>query len=152
WQLHHRGCPRPNPYLHAERMTGASGDVMTFGAPGQDGTVVLGASGGSFTNAGPYTVFVQAGTLRPQTGPALLAVMLGSDAHTTTLSGATLDTGGQSFTMHDLQGGGHIGDSGAAATLTVNGGFFRRRHRRPVEPERERGGAADPVRQQHLYG
>ena len=43
----------------------ASNNVITFGAPGQDGTIVWATPiGSSITNGAIYTVLVQAGTLR----------------------------------------------------------------------------------------
>jgi autotransporter-associated beta strand protein len=99
-----------------------TGDVVTFGAPGQDGTVAFGSAAGIVNHPSTYTVAVSAGTLRPIDSE--LGVILGADQHTTVQSGAALDAAGFTLTVNDLQGGGHITDTGGAATLTVNGGNF----------------------------
>ena len=100
-----------------------TGETITFGAPGQDGTVVFPGVNGSVANPNTYTVLVQAGTLRAGDVNGFPAV-LGDDQHTGILAGASLDAAGISFTVNDLQGAGHITDSAGAAILTVNGGNF----------------------------
>ena len=97
-------------------------DVVTFGAPGQDGTVAFGSAAGIVNNPSTYTVVVSAGTLRPT--DAELGIVLGADQHTTIQAAGTLDAAGFTLMVNDLQGGGHITDTGGAAGLTVNGGNF----------------------------
>jgi fibronectin-binding autotransporter adhesin len=99
-----------------------TGDVVTFGAPGEDGTVAFGSAAGIVNNPSTYTVVVSAGTLRPTDSE--LGIILGADQHTTIQAAGTLDAAGFSLSVHDLQGGGQITDSGGAAGLTVNGGNF----------------------------
>ena len=103
-------------------LSASSGDLITFGAPGQDGTVAWSTPAGSGITGLGYSVLVQAGTLRAN--DANFFILTNNDQHTTIQSGATLDAAGQSFTVNDLHGGGQISDSGGAATLTVNGGNF----------------------------
>ena len=102
----------------------STGEVITFGTPGQDGTVLWSTPGSSTVSApaNNYTVLVQAGTLRGNDGNFF--VLLYNDQHTTILSGATLDAAGFGLLVHDPQGGGHIGDSGGATSLVVNDGSF----------------------------
>jgi autotransporter-associated beta strand protein len=105
-------------------LSASSGEVITFGAAGQDGTVVWTSSSGSIANDRTYAVVVQAGTLRG-TADGQLGFLLGHDLRTVIRPGATLDAGGSvSFFVDDLRGGGHLTDSGAAGTLFVNGGNF----------------------------
>ena len=98
---------------------------ITIGAIGQDGVVsfLFGAHGSNVTNPAAYTVTIQAGTLKAV--DASLSLLLQVDTATTIQSGATLDIGGLSFTADNLQGGGQITNSGAAASLSLvgNGNF-----------------------------
>src|SRR5215471_18205816 len=107
---------------HAWLLSASSGEIITFGAPGQDGTVVWSTPGGSGITGLGYSVLVQAGTLRAN--DASFHILTENDQHTTIQSGATLDAAGQPFTVNDLHGGGQISNSGAGASLTVNGGNF----------------------------
>ena len=86
-------------------------DVVTFGAPGQDGTVAFGSAAGIVNNPSTYTVVVSAGTLRPT--DAELGIVLGADRHTTIQAAGTLDAAGFTLMVNDPQGGGHITDTGA---------------------------------------
>src|SRR5438105_212765 len=97
-------------------------DVVTFGAPGQDGTVAFGSAAGIVNNPSTYTVVVAAGTLRPT--DAELGIVLGADRHTTIQAAGTLDAAGFTLMVNDLQGGGDITDTAGAAGLTVNSGNF----------------------------
>src|SRR6202040_773149 len=87
-----------------------TGDVVTFGAPGQDGTVAFGAAAGIVNHRSTYTVAVSAGTLRPIDSE--LGIILGADQHTTVGPAGTLDAAGFNLTMNDLRGGGHLVNSG----------------------------------------
>ncbi len=102
----------------------ASGQTITFGAPGQDGTVAWTADAvaviGNPLNG--YTILVRAGTLR--TNDSGSNFFISNDTQTVIRPAGTLDVAGQAITVNDLRGGGHVTDSGAAATLTVNGGNF----------------------------
>jgi fibronectin-binding autotransporter adhesin len=101
----------------------ASGQTITFGAPGQDGTVLWSTSPGAIGNPGNgYTILVQAGTLRA--ADSNFGLLFNYDTRTAIRPAGTIDAAGFSFTVNDLEGGGHIIDSGGAATLTVNGGSF----------------------------
>ena len=53
-----------------------------------------------------------------------LGVLTANAAHTAIRPAGTLDAAGFGLTVHDLHGGGHITNSGAAATLSVDGGNF----------------------------
>jgi autotransporter-associated beta strand protein len=99
-----------------------TGDVVTFGAPGQDGTVAFGSAAGIVNHPSTYTVVVSAGTLRPTDSE--LGIILGADQHTTVQAAGTLDAAGFNLAVHDLQGGGQITNSGGGANLTVYGGNF----------------------------
>ncbi len=104
-------------------LNAGAGEMINFGATGQDGTVVFDATGGdSVVNPGTYTVAVQAGTLKA--GDGGLGLLLLHDGATVVQAGATLDTGGFGIQLNGLTGAGHITDSGAAATLSVNNGNF----------------------------
>jgi fibronectin-binding autotransporter adhesin len=103
----------------------ASGQTITFGAPGQDGTVLWSTAGGGGTIGNPsagFTVLVQAGTLRAADNQ--FGFLFSFDTRTAIRPAGTIDAAGFSFGVNDLEGGGHIIDSGGAATLTVNGGNF----------------------------
>jgi len=102
-----------------------NGQTIAFGTPGQNGTVVWDSSGGAAIFNPPangYTVLVQAGTMRVNDFFSGQFLTLGT--HTAIRPAGTLDANGHSFTVNDLHGGGHVIDSAAAATLTVNGGSF----------------------------
>jgi fibronectin-binding autotransporter adhesin len=103
----------------------ASNNVVTFGAPGQDGAIVWATPAGSafnFPAGASYTVLVQAGTLRA--ADSSFGLLLQSDQRTAIRPAATIDVAGFSTYINNLQGGGHITDSGAAASLSVIGGNF----------------------------
>jgi autotransporter-associated beta strand protein len=96
---------------------------ITIGAAGQTGVVQFKiASTTTLTNPNAYTVTIAAGTLKVLDVDSFF--LLGNDTSTTVQSGATLDLGGQSLSVNGLKGSGSVVDSGAAATLTVNGGDF----------------------------
>jgi len=103
----------------------ASGQIITFGAPGQDGTVVWNSPPGTTisNSVNGWTVLVQAGTLRPN-DIFSANLLLGDDTHTAIRPAGTLDAHGFSFTVNDLRGGGRIINSSGPASLTVNGGTF----------------------------
>ena len=89
------------------------GSTLNFGAPGQDGTIVWAATGGSITAPFP-AINVQAGTLK---GVGLSFLLDGSPI--SVAAGATLDFTGNSTEFAHLTGGGSIVDSGVADTLTL---------------------------------
>jgi autotransporter-associated beta strand protein len=104
-------------------LNASAGEIINFGAAGQDGVVVFKqASVETISGIGAYTVNVQAGTL--QAADSGLGFLLGNDLATVVQVGATLDLAGSGLQVNGLQGGGHIGDSGAVATLAVGGGAF----------------------------
>src|SRR5581483_3813833 len=104
-------------------LNASPGEMINFGAAGQDGTVVFKSGGASvITQAGTDTVNVQAGTLKA--GDTSVGFLLGNDLATVVQSGATLDAAGFTLFVDALQGGGHVGNSGAAATLNVINGNF----------------------------
>jgi fibronectin-binding autotransporter adhesin len=98
----------------------SGGSTLNFGAPGQDGTVVWAAAGGSVTSPFPV-VNVQAGTLKGANDA--LSFLLGG-APVMVAAGATLDLVGNSPGVTDLTGGGSVIDSGAATTLTLEAASF----------------------------
>ena len=87
--------------------------TLNFGAPGQDGTVVWDAKGGSIASPLP-AINVEAGTLK---GVGLTFLLDGDPISVT--AGATLDLTGNSTDFAHLTGGGSIIDSGVADTLTL---------------------------------
>jgi FG-GAP-like repeat len=96
----------------------AGGSTLNFGAPGQDGTVLWDATGGSI--GGPFpAINVQAGTLK---GVGLSFLL--DDSPISVAAGATLDLTGNGTEFTDLTGGGSVIDSGAAATLTLDAANF----------------------------
>jgi autotransporter-associated beta strand protein len=98
----------------------AAGNTISFGAAGQDGTVVLSDSGGaSIANPGHDSFAVQAGTLKA--GDSGLAFLLQAMAATAVAAGATLDIAGFDSVINQLSGGGTVTNSGALAQLTVQG-------------------------------
>ena len=98
-----------------------SGSAMTFGAPGQNGTVVA-ALGGGLTITGSYSLDIANGTLK---GVDVNFSNLTNFARTTTVeAGAKLDLAGVNVTVGDLLGAGTATNSGASANLTLNGGDF----------------------------
>jgi autotransporter-associated beta strand protein len=99
-----------------------TGDVVTFGAAGQDGTVAFGSAAGIVNHPSTYTIVVQDGTLRPTDSE--LGIILSADQHTTIEATGTLDAAGFNLTVNDLRGGGQIINSGGGANLTVNAGNF----------------------------
>jgi autotransporter-associated beta strand protein len=104
-------------------LTAGNNNVVTFGAPGQDGAIVWATPAGSSTNVPAlYTVLVQAGTLRA--ADSGFSYLLENDQRTAIRPAATIDVAGFSTFINNLQGGGHITDSGAAAPLTLIGGNF----------------------------
>jgi autotransporter-associated beta strand protein len=104
-------------------LTGSAGEMISFGAAGQDGVVVFRVGVGSMINGGGlYAVTVQAGTLRA--GDGGVSFLLANDKATVVQAGATLDVAGIGTPMNGLQGGGHIGNSGGATTLFVGSGDF----------------------------
>jgi autotransporter-associated beta strand protein len=104
-------------------LAGVAREQINFGAAGQDGVVVFDDTGGAaLTGSGLYTITVQAGTLKA--GDGGLNFLLGNDLATVVQAGTTLDAGGFGLTVNGLQGGGHIGDSGGATTLSINNGGF----------------------------
>jgi autotransporter-associated beta strand protein len=104
-------------------LNAVAGELINFGAPGQDGVVVFKESAGAaLGGAAQYTVTVAGGTLRA--ADSGLGIVLNNDLATVVQAGATLDLAGFNFNTNDLQGGGHIGDSAGAANLgIINGGF-----------------------------
>src|SRR5579872_4878836 len=108
----------------AWHLTASAGEVINFGSPGQDGVIVFNtAVGSSITLGGPYTVDVQAGTLRAGNISGI-SFLMGNDVATIVQSGATIDAAGFDLQTVGLQGAGRVTDSGAAATLSVFGGDF----------------------------
>jgi len=104
-------------------LNAAPGEMINFGAAGQDGTVVFKFAAGTAINGiNTYTVNVQAGTLKA--GDGGLSFLLGNALATVVQSGATLDVAGFSPAVNGLQGGGHVGNSGGATTLNVFNGNF----------------------------
>jgi autotransporter-associated beta strand protein len=97
--------------------------TINFGAPGQDGVVVLDV-GVTASLGAPFTATVQAGTLKA--GDSLgVAALLNDDSATIVKTGATIDVAGVSTSINGLQGGGQVTNSGAAAILTIkNPGAF----------------------------
>jgi autotransporter-associated beta strand protein len=94
--------------------------AITFGAPGQDGTVVLKDTGGATINAGNYGVVIQAGTLRSGSDDGLSLLVSGASS-VIVQSGATLrEVGSVSMTLNGLSGGGRITNSGGSATLVID--------------------------------
>ena len=95
--------------------------TLNFGAPGQDGVVVLAPGGYVITK--PFTFNVVAGTLRA--GSGLVAGMISFGAQPTTVdAGATLDLGGFGLNLTNLLGAGAVIDSGRFATLTLGAANF----------------------------
>jgi len=94
-----------------------TGDVVTFGAAGQDGTVAFGSAAGIVNHPSTYTIVVQDGTLRPTDSE--LGIILSADQHTTIEATGTLDAAGFNLTVNDLRRGGQIINSGGGANLTV---------------------------------
>ncbi|HEX5500227.1 MAG TPA: autotransporter-associated beta strand repeat-containing protein, partial [Thermomicrobiales bacterium] len=94
---------------------------LTFGAAGQDGTVVWQATSGNTTNTAT-SVEVAAGTLKA--GADGLSTLLSGAGTTTVDAGATLDLNGYSTTITNLHGAGTIANSGAGVTFFVGGGDF----------------------------
>jgi autotransporter-associated beta strand protein len=73
----------------------ASNNVVTFGAPGQDGAIVWATPAGSsfsFPAGASYTVLVQAGTLRA--ADSSFGLLLQSDQRTAIRPAATIDVAG----------------------------------------------------------
>ena len=78
----------------------AGGSTLNFGVPGQDGTVLWDATGGSI--GGPFpAINVQAGTLK---GVGLSFLL--DDSPISVAAGATLDLTGNGTEFTDLTGGG----------------------------------------------
>ena len=95
--------------------------TLNFGAPGQDGVVVL--APGGYSIAKPFTFNVVAGTLRA--GSSLFDGIISFGAQPTTVAaGATLDLGGFSLNLTNLLGAGAVVDSGRPATLTLSAANF----------------------------
>ena len=96
------------------------GSAITFGATGQDGTVIASPSGG-LSIEGNYFLDVANGTLKAG-GNSFSN--LTTYAHTTTVdAGAKLDINGVNVMVENLLGGGTVTDSGAS-TLTLDSGNF----------------------------
>ncbi len=102
-------------------LTPSTGEIISFGAAGQDGTVVFDETGGATVGSGGfYTVAAQAGTLKA--GDYGLDFLLGIDTATIVQSGATLDAAGFHLDVNGLQGGGRVTNSSATVvTLDVSG-------------------------------
>jgi len=102
----------------------ASGQTITFGALGQDGTVAWSTPPASSITpfGGSYSVLVRAGTLRANDGS--FGVLTEFAQQTIVRPIATLDIAGFASVVTNLLGGGHVIDSGGPALLQVNGGNF----------------------------
>ena len=96
------------------------GEVISFGAPGQDGVVVFKDTGSAIISApGTDTVTVRAGTLAA--GDGGVSFLLSNTLATVVQSGAAIDAAGFALSVVALQGGGQVIDSGAATTLSLVG-------------------------------
>src|SRR5215472_11325226 len=100
-------------------LTPNAGAAITFGATGQNGTVIFKNSVSATINAGAYAVNVAAGTLKAGDLQGV-SVLVDQATSVSVQAGATLDAAGFGvFTLKGLSGGGRITDSGAANTLTL---------------------------------
>ena len=112
-------------------LTQASGDTITFGAPGESGTVIWTPPPlGELALNGTIdldTLLVQAGTLKGAVAPGNPAVdELPTNVVLRTVVDAagTIDIAGAQDQINDLQGAGTVTDSVGGGTLTLNGGNF----------------------------
>ena len=112
-------------------LTQASGDTITFGAPGEDGTVIWTPPAlGELALNGTIdldTLVVQAGTLKGAVAPGNPAV---GDLPTNVVlqtivdAAGTIDIAGAQEQINDLQGAGTVTDSVGGGKLTLNAGDF----------------------------
>jgi len=101
---------------NASAYTLAAGATLNFGASGEGGTIIWHTGAGSVVpSLGDMTV--QAGTLKG--ADSGFSSIFSHSPQTTVAAGATLDLGGHSATINDLEAAGSVTDSGAAATLTL---------------------------------
>jgi fibronectin-binding autotransporter adhesin len=103
-------------------LNSSSAPVVQFGSGKRKGTVVWHTPAAAISGGTAYTVDVAGGTLKG--ADHYFGFLLDNGASTTIAAGATIDLGGFSTTTSYLEGAGDIIDSGAAAALVLNGGYF----------------------------
>ena len=92
---------------------------VTFGGPGNDGTVVWNTGAGGYMTYDDFAVDVVAGTLRD--GDGSLTFLTRNAAFVKVEAGATLDFDHYVGTVADLEGGGTVTGTGI---LEIDGGNF----------------------------
>jgi autotransporter-associated beta strand protein len=97
--------------------------TLNIGSVGEDGTILWHTSDNGSSVTAPFLgVHVQAGTLKD--GDGQLSFLLENAEQTTVDKGASIDVAGFDTDVVDLLGAGSVIDSGAAATLTLDGADF----------------------------
>ncbi|MDI9850271.1 hypothetical protein QM467_19760, partial [Rhodoblastus sp. 17X3] len=100
-------------------MNQSAGQLITFGAPGQDGTVIWHTPSAVVGAPGQATLAVQGGTL--QGADSFFGFLFGTMLQTTVGQGAAIDISGFNTGFTKLLGSGTVTDSGGAAALTLTG-------------------------------
>src|SRR5690348_10970079 len=105
-----------------------SGQTVTFGALGQDGTVLWSTPGGSLVTpfGGAYTVLVRAGTLRAN--DSSFGVLTQFAQQTIIRPAGTLDLAGVSAVVTGLAGGRPCHGQRCCRTVAGEWRKFQRRH------------------------
>ncbi|HUJ45695.1 MAG TPA: autotransporter-associated beta strand repeat-containing protein, partial [Rhizomicrobium sp.] len=93
-----------------------NGNQLTFGLPGNDGTVVWDSNSNASTG-GSFPILIQDGTLKG--GDDNFDLLFQFASSTTVAGGATLDLAGASITLENLEGDGIVTSSAGAPILTI---------------------------------